>query len=545
MNKKTLLAAMILLSACTTKKQTEPQPKQQSQEQTTEYTAPDLTTNKRPAKITVTGSRIKATGQNAFYASVGSYPLHQNRENYRHFEDHSIHSVLKKPISTFSIDVDTGAYANARRMLNQGQLPPKDAVRAEEFINYFDYHYGSPKNLKKPFATRFEITPSPWNKNNHLLQIGIKGFQPPSGKRPAANLVLLIDVSGSMDSPNKLGLLKKSLKLMSGQLTAEDRVSIVVYAGAAGVILEPTPGNQKSKITTALQRLNAGGSTNGGEGIELAYQLAEQAMIKDGINRILLATDGDFNVGISNFESLKELIEKKRKSRVSLTTLGFGEGNYNDHLMEQLADAGNGNYAYIDNIKEANKVLVEQINATLLTIAKDVKLQIEFNPQQVTEYRLIGYENRQLRDEDFANDQVDAGEIGAGHSVTAIYEITLKGNPGQLPKSRYTSTTKSDKKHHNELAFLKIRYKRPNADKSLLLQWPIKKSQIKPWPQSSSDFRFATAVAAFAQKLRGSRYLGDFDYEQILELAQNNRGKDPHGYRGELIQLISLSKNLK
>ncbi len=467
----------------------------------------------------------------------------QDNENYKHFENQSVQSVFNNPISTFSIDVDTGSYANVRRMLNQGQIPRQDAVRVEEMINYFSYDYETPEGMDQPFLANTEIAPSPWNAEAHLLHIGIKGYDKPVAERPAANLVFLVDVSGSMNSPDKIGLLKSSLKLLTKQMTAEDRVSMVVYAGAAGVVLEPTAGNNQAKIAIALDKLSAGGSTNGAAGIHLAYQLAEQNLIKDGINRILIATDGDFNVGTTNFEALQELVEEKRKKGVSLTTLGFGTGNYNDHLMEQLADVGNGNYAYIDTIKEANKVLVNQINSTLFTIAKDVKIQVEFNPEVVTEYRLVGYENRQLNTEDFANDKVDAGEIGSGHTVTAIYEIVLQGNKGWLSESRYQKNV-VPKANTDEIAFLKIRYKQPDADTSQLLEWPIMKNNIKNLNEVSDEFKFAASVAAFGQILREGTYLKSFGYDDILTLASNSKGQDKFGYRGEFLQLVSLAKGL-
>ncbi|MCX7555008.1 VWA domain-containing protein [Marinicella sp. S1101] len=505
--------------------------------------------------ITVTGSRIKAVGHAAapqvsmdmlvgnvsHTAYVKMPPL--DRENYKQFENHTVQSVLDTPISTFSIDVDTGSYANVRRMLNQGQIPRKDAVRVEELINYFSYDYQAPEAMNQPFMANTELAPSPWNDNAHLLHIGIKGYEQPATARPAANLVFLVDVSGSMNSPDKLGLLKSSLKLLTNQMNKADHVAIVVYAGAAGVVLEPTRGNNQAKIAAALDQLSAGGSTNGAAGIHLAYQLAEQNMVKDGINRILVATDGDFNVGTTNFEALKELVEEKRQKGVSLTTLGFGTGNYNDHLMEQLADVGNGNYAYIDTIKEANKVLVEQINSTLFTIAKDVKIQVEFNPDVVSEYRLIGYENRQLNTEDFDNDKVDAGEIGAGHTVTAIYEIVLQGKKGWLGESRYQKQVVTNN-IQDEIAFLKIRYKQPDADNSQLLQWPIMKADIKDLGQVSDEFKFAASVAAFGQLLRDGTYLNSFGYDDVMSLARASKGADDYGYRGEFLQLVSLAKGL-
>ena len=496
-----------------------------------------------PAMETVAdAAHLSAAGQMPFMPHYRQQPP-LDRENYHHFDDHSVQSVLNNPVSTFSIDVDTGAYANVRRMLSQGQMPRQDAVRVEELINYFSYQYDAPKNRQQPFLAHTELAPSPWNPEAHLLHIGIKGYEAPKTERPAANLVFLVDVSGSMNSPDKIGLLKSSLKLLSKQMNHEDKVSIVVYAGAAGVVLEPTAGNNTQKIAQALDQLTAGGSTNGAAGIHLAYQLAEQNLIKDGINRILIATDGDFNVGTTNFEALKELVERKRENGVSLTTLGFGTGNYNDHLMEQLADVGNGNYAYIDTIKEANKVLVEQVSSTLFTIAKDVKIQIEFNPMVVSEYRLIGYENRQLNQEDFANDKVDAGDIGAGHTVTAIYEIVLEGNTGWLSDSRYQSR-ESLNKNTSEIAFLKMRYKQPDSDTSQLLQWPIMKSQIKDLNAASEDFQFAASVAAFGQLLRDGTYLKSFAYDDVITLANQAKGKDPFGYRGEFVQLVSLAKNL-
>ncbi len=499
-------------------------------------------------KIVVTGNRMKQADMSSVASLYHPTPMPtlsavQDRENYEHFNSHTVQSVLNNPISTFSIDVDTGSYANVRRMLNQGQIPRKDAVRVEELINYFSYDYQGPENVSQPFKANTELAQSPWNENAHLLHIGIKGFEKETEDRPAANLVFLVDVSGSMNSPDKLGLLKSSLKLLTKQMTAEDHVAIVVYAGAAGVVLEPTQGNNQAKIATALDKLSAGGSTNGAAGIHLAYQLAEQNMVKGGINRILIATDGDFNVGTTDFEALKELVEEKRKKGVSLTTLGFGTGNYNDHLMEQLADVGNGNYAYIDTIKEANKVLVEQINSTLFTIAKDVKIQIEFNPEVVSEYRLIGYENRQLNTEDFDNDKVDAGEIGAGHTVTAIYEIVLTGNQGWLSESRYQKNVIS-KNIENEIAFLKIRYKQPNAENSQLLQWPIMRDNIKHINQVSNEFKFAASVAAFGQLLRDGTYLKSFSYDDVMTLARESKGQDAFGYRGEFLQLVSLAKGL-
>jgi Ca-activated chloride channel family protein len=464
-----------------------------------------------------------------------------DRENYHHFDDNPVRRVVEHPVSTFSIDVDTGSYANVRRMLRAGRLPPEDAVRVEEMINYFDYDYPSPDKGGVPFNVVTEQMTTPWNPDTRLVQVGIKGYEPPAGEVPAANLVFLIDVSGSMQSKDKLELLKTSLKMLARQLDADDRVAMVVYAGATGVVLESTPGDQTAKITAALDKLRAGGRTNGAAGIELAYAQAQQGYIKDGINRVILATDGDFNVGTVDFEALKDLAERKRETGIAITTLGFGTGNYNDHLMEQLADAGNGNYAYIDTIGEARKVLVDELGSTLQTIAKDVKIQVEFNPAVVGEYRLIGYENRVLDREDFNNDRVDAGEIGAGHTVTALYEVALKGSDGErVDPLRYqdsaAETTASGQA--GELGFLRLRYKAPGGDTSQFIERPIE-NRVAGLP--SERLRFAAAVAAFGQHLRGGKYLADFDIMAIHELASQSRGEDPFGYRGEFLQLVRLA----
>jgi len=468
-----------------------------------------------------------------------------NRENYAHFSDNPLHRVAEDPFSTFSIDVDTGAYSNMRRMLHAGNRPVKDAVRTEELINYFSYGYPRPNRKATPFSITTEVGPSPWNADAHLLHIGIQGYDVPREQLPASNLVFLVDVSGSMQSPDKLELLKSALRLLVRELKADDRVSMVVYAGASGVVLETTAGDQTATIMAALDGLTAGGSTNGGAGIRLAYALAQQVFIKDGINRVILATDGDFNVGTIDFEMLKQLVEDRREAGIGLTTLGFGSGNYNDHLMEQLADAGNGNYAYIDTLSEARKALVDEMSSTLMTIAKDVKIQVEFNPAAVAEYRLIGYENRALAREDFSNDKVDAGDIGAGHSVTAIYEIVLTGSAGQRldgsryqPEHRATSST-------GELALVKLRYKQPDGETSTLIERPVQRTEIvKGIGQTSEHYRFAAAVAGLGQILRGGKYTGEFSYPEVLVLARGARGNDPFGYRGEFLQLANLASSL-
>jgi len=475
---------------------------------------------------------------------IASEPL--DRENYDHFDDNPLKRVSEFPVSTFSIDVDTGAYSNARRMLNAGRLPVRDAVRVEEFVNYFSYDYPAPDTRAQPFNIVTELGPNPWNQNTLLLHVGLKGYEVPKANIPASNLVFLIDVSGSMRSADKIGLLKSSLKMLASELRGEDTISIVVYAGASGVVLEPTSGRDKGRIIAALESLTAGGSTNGAAGIRLAYAMAEQAFVEGGINRVVLATDGDFNVGTTSFEALKDLIAQKRETGISLTTLGFGSGNYNDHLMEQLADAGNGNYAYIDTLNEARKVLVEQMSATLQTIAKDVKIQIEFNPRVVAEYRLVGYENRMLAREDFNNDRVDAGEIGAGHTVTAIYEVALVNSNGRRVDSlRYQQQTATDGGTMNEVAFLRLRYKAPDGDVSKLIERPIRKSEIKRVLNETSDnFRFSAAVAGFGQLLRGGKYMAQFGYDDVRMLANGAKGEDPFGYRGEFVSLLALAQSL-
>jgi Ca-activated chloride channel homolog len=474
------------------------------------------------------------------------YQQPNDTEKYQHLADNPVHLASEQPFSTFSIDVDTGAYANVRRFLNAGQLPPQDAVRVEEMINYFDYQYPPPSTRTEPFRVSTELSPAPWNPAALLLRVGIKGFEVAASERPAANLVFLIDVSGSMQSPDKMPLLKNSLRLLTQQLTARDKVSMVVYAGSSGVVLEPTAGDQKARILEAIDKLEAGGSTNGGEGIQRAYQLARSAQLAKGINRVILATDGDFNVGIVDFESLVDMAEQQRASGVALTTLGFGTGNYNDQLLERLADAGNGNYAYVDSLSEARKVLVSELSATLYTIAKDVKIQMEFNPAEVLEYRLIGYENRALAREDFNNDKVDAGEIGAGHRVTALYEIVRVGGKGLLEPSRYAAgdvpSRAAGKK--GELGNLRLRYKAPDGEDSKLLEFTIAASAVVPARQTSADFRFAASVAAFGQMLRGAKYTGKFTYEDVAALAKEGLGQDGESYRREFISLVKLAQVL-
>ncbi|OLU13154.1 hypothetical protein BVH01_22660 [Pseudomonas sp. PA1(2017)] len=471
-------------------------------------------------------------------------PPEASREQYQRLLANPVQSVAEAPVSTFSIDVDTGSYANVRRFLNEGRVPPAEAVRLEELVNYFPYAYPLPTG-SAPFGVGSELAVTPWNPQSRLLRIAIKASDRQVEQLPAANLVFLVDVSGSMDRPDGLPLVQSALKLLVDQLRARDRVSLVVYAGDSSVVLEPTAGSQKAQIRAAIEQLRAGGSTAGESGIQLAYQQAQKGFISGGINRILLATDGDFNVGVSDFESLKALAADKRKTGISLTTLGFGTGNYNDQLMEQLADAGDGNYAYIDNLREARKVLVEQLSSTLATVARDVKIQVEFNPAQVSEYRLLGYENRALRREDFSNDKVDAGDIGAGHSVTALYEIVPVGYPGWLEPLRYRQASPAASAA-GELAWLRIRYKAPERNDSQLLETAIEApASVAPIAKASEDLRFAAAVAAFAQQLSGGRYTGDFGWAATAALARGSRGDDPFGLRSEFVQLVELAQSLQ
>ena len=461
-------------------------------------------------------------------------------ERYQNLLDNPVYSVAQTPVSTFSADVDTGSYANVRRFLNQGRLPPDGAVRLEEMLNYFPYDYALPTD-GSPFGVTTEVAATPWNPHTRLLRIGIKASDRAVADLAPANLVFLVDVSGSMDRREGLPLVKSTLKLLVDQLRDQDRVSLVVYAGESRVVLEPTSGRDKTRIRNAIDQLTAGGSTAGASGIELAYQMARAGFIEKGINRILLATDGDFNVGVSDFDSLKQMAVDQRKSGVSLTTLGFGVDNYNEHLMEQLADAGDGNYAYIDNLREARKVLVDQLSSTLAVVARDVKLQVEFNPAQVSEYRLLGYENRALKREDFNNDKVDAGEIGAGHTVTALYEIVPKGEKGWLEPLRY-ATAPVAQSTSAELAMLRVRFKPAAGGASQLIERPIR-NETNP---ASEDLRFAASVAAFAQQLKGDgRYTGSMSLKDTAALARSARGDDPFGLRNEFVQLVEMAQSLK
>lgn len=466
----------------------------------------------------------------------------QNTEKYQTNDVNPVQAVSQAPVSTFSIDVDTGSYSNVRRFLNnEGRLPPVDAVRAEEMMNYFPYSYPQVVSAH-PFTVNIETVDSPWQAKAKLIRIGIKANDIEYRELPPANLVFLVDVSGSMDSPDKLGLVKKTLRILTDQLRPQDRVMIVTYASGEQVALTATSGKDKDKILNVINRLTANGSTSGQRAIEMAYAEAQKSFIQNGINRILIATDGDFNVGITNFETLKGMIAEKRKTGISFTSLGFGTGNYNEKLMEQLADAGDGHYSYIDNEKEAKKVVQQQLSSTLATVAQDVKIQVEFNPATVKEYRLIGYENRRLKQEDFNNDQVDAGDIGAGHTVTAMYEIIPQGVQGWLNESRYQKID-AQSGNTNEYGFLNLRYKLPGKSKSILINTPIT-AKSKPFNQASENTRFAVAVASYAQQLKGGQYNGNIQWDNIIQLAQQSMKTDDYGLKAEFVDLLKIAKSL-
>lgn len=472
----------------------------------------------------------------------GRMPAEFNTEAYDRIDDNGWQRVADKPLSTFSVDVDTASYSNTRRFLNQGQRPPKDAVRIEELLNYFSYDYPQPSS-EAPFSITTELGDAPWNARHKLVHIGLQGRRIADESMPPRNLVFLIDVSGSMMSPLKLPLVKKSLSMLAGHLTERDRVAIVVYAGASGLVLPSTSGSDRTAILAAIDALEAGGSTNGGAGIQLAYQVASQHFIQNGVNRVVLATDGDFNVGVTNQGDLLRLIEQRRTTGIFLTVLGFGMGNVKDSTLEKLADRGNGHYAYIDSVQEAQKVLVTEAGATLVTIAKDVKLQVEFNPQRVAAYRLIGYENRLLQDRDFNDDTKDAGEIGAGHSVTALYEVVPTGVPIDIPgvdPLKYQQPARTaPQAASNDLLTVKIRYKQPDGDTSRLLD-----RAIDSRARMTSNLGFASSVAAFGMLLRDSEHKGTASFQQVLSLARQHRGVDPHGHRAEFIRLVEVAATL-
>ena len=465
-----------------------------------------------------------------------------DRERYEDVDVNPVKVVADEPVSTFSIDVDTTSYANVRRFLMDGILPPKDAVRIEELINYFDYSYPLPEGEAEPFATHVSIAPSPWADGKQLMQVGVQGYDIEPEDRPPLNLTLLVDVSGSMSAPDKLPLAKQALTMLIDQMDRDDRVSIVVYAGAAGEILPPTRGSDKRKILSALDSLSAGGSTAGGEGLRLAYSLAEKGFIEDGVNRVMLLTDGDFNVGIADPEKLEDFVSRQRDTGIYLSVLGFGTGNYNDLMMQKIAQAGNGMASYVDTVNEARKVLRDDLSSNLFPIADDVKIQVEFNPARVAEYRLIGYETRMLETADFNNDKVGAGEIGAGASVTAIYEITPVGSDATLvdPLRYQSATTPVTDDPGGEFAFVKLRYKRPGGDTSALMTYPVTDADVVTRMTSAPEWaRWAAAVAGYGQLLRGDPYTGEgFGYDDVIALAQAARGEDAFGYRAEFVQLV-------
>ena len=473
-------------------------------------------------------------------------PYHdQGRDKFTSVAENAFKIVREAPVSTFSIDVDTASYSWVRASLNQNVLPQPAAVRSEEMINYFPYDYASPRSAEQPFSTNVAVFPSPFRDGRKLVRIGIKGYAINHAARPHANLVFLVDTSGSMQEPNKLPLVQQSLRMLVDELDPSDTVAIVTYAGNAGTALEPTPVSDKLKILRVIDRLDAGGSTAGAEGIRQAYALAEANFDKSGVNRVILATDGDFNVGITNQDELKGYIERERVKGVFLSVLGYGMGNYNDALMQTLAQNGNGAAAYIDTLAEARKTLVEEASSTLFPIAKDVKIQVEFNPATVAEYRLIGYETRALNRDDFDNDKVDAGDVGSGQSVTALYEVVPVGGPRTMRDLRYGAKVAAANAG-SELGYVKIRYKLPKSDTSRLISTPISRSlEVPTFAQAPQDARFAAAVAGFAEMLRGGKYSGTMSYDDVLRIANGAKGKDEYGYRAEFVQLVRAAKGAR
>ena len=493
----------------------------------------------------LTAKRISApamVSQRSYIAAEAeARPLRTDTERYQKQPENPVKAVAQEPVSTFSIDVDTGSYANVRRFLNNGRLPPKDAVRIEEIVNYFPYSYPLPQD-GRPFAVHTQTVDSPWQPEAKLIKIGIQAQDAAKKNLPPANLVFLVDVSGSMAEPDKLPLVKKTLRILTEQLRPQDKVTLITYASGEKLVLPPTSGKDKDTILRAVNALEAGGATSGERALRMAYEAAEKAYVKNGINRIILATDGDFNVGVVDTETLKSMVAEKRKSGISLSTLGFGADNYNEEMMEQIADAGDGNYSYIDSEKEAKKVLQHQLTSTLATIAQDVKIQVEFNPAAVKEYRLVGYTNRTLRNEDFNNDKVDAGDIGSGHSVTALYEIIPQGKTGWLDSSRYQKAPAADGSK-NEYAYVKVRYKLPGQSASKLIEQPVPARSI-PLAQADADTRLALAAASYAQQLRGGEYNGKLDWNAVEKMAADTRAPDPYGFIAEFKELIGIAKSL-
>lgn len=556
------LSTAILLSACTqntnsSKTENPPITEQRNREVATQdydvnYIAiePPVTTTKPIQKsISAVGtSNSKIVSSESVYTNQSRLARAPDTAQYKNYADNPIKQVAQEPLTTFSLDVDTGSYANVRRFITHGSMPPPDAVRVEEFINYFPP--ASQERLtplgNSPFAINYELTPSPWDANKTLMRVNIEAIDVDMKELPPANLVFLVDVSGSMYGPDRLDLLKSSLKLLVDEMRPQDKVSLVTYASGTRIVLEPTSGKNKAQIHQAIDQLTAGGSTAGAAGLQLAYQMAEQGYIKNSVNRILLATDGDFNVGVRNTEELKAMVARAREKGITLSTLGFGGNNYNEAMMVQIADVGNGNYSYIDNLSEAQKVLQEEMRTTLVTVAKDVKAQIEFNPSQVLDYRQIGYEKRQLRNEDFNNDKVDAGDIGAGKRVTVLYELTLAGSNPSIDPLRYQenkSVSRDDPS--TEIAFLKMRWKDPHGDKSQLASVPLTRDHLRSdFKQASTETRFLTAVAAFGQKLRNNPQLSQTSWEEISQWGEQAKGTDPNGYRSEFVKLVKLTSSL-
>jgi len=498
--------------------------------------------------VVVTSSRIHRPHLGAPSALIVTEPSFHfrpqvGRDRFPSVSENPFRVAIEEPVSTFSIDVDTASYSFVRASLNRNVLPQKAAVRTEEMINYFPYDYVSPRSAAQPFSSNVAVFPSPWSPGRKLVRIGIKGYAIRQAARPSANLVFLVDTSGSMNQPNRLPLVRQSLAMLLDQLDDDDKVAIVTYAGTAGTALEPTPAKEKAKIRAVIDGLGAGGSTAGAEGIRQAYALAERNFDPKGVNRVILATDGDFNVGITDPSELKGFVERERGKGVFLSVLGFGMGNYNDTLMQALAQNGNGAAAYIDTVAEARKTLVDEATSTLFPIAKDVKIQVEFNPATVAEYRLIGYETRMLQREDFDNDKVDAGDVGSGQTVTAVYEIVPVGGPRAIGDRRYAVPTPMARGSRGEYGFVKIRYKLPKSDTSRLISTPIdRRSEVGRFADAPRDARFAVGVAAFAELLRGGRYTGSMRYDDVLKLVSEARGEDEFGYRSELIQLIRAAR---
>ena len=498
-----------------------------------------------PAPAYEAGAALRLTGARPVRGLAAPAPP-VDREEYRAVDENPIKAVAEEPVSTFSIDVDTASYAVARRYLNDGVLPPTDAIRAEEIINYFDYEYPLPQSEQAPFAATTTLTDTPWNPDTQLLHIAVQGYDVIPEERPRANLVFLIDVSGSMGAPDKLPLALQGLRLMLGQMDRDDTIAVVVYASASGVVLEPTPVSERGRIEAALDTLSAGGSTAGGEGLRLAYALAERNFDRDAVNRVILVTDGDFNVGVTQDERLEDFVARKRDSGIYLSVMGFGRGNYNDALMQTIAQAGNGTAGYVDTLQEARRLLVEEASSTLFPIADDVKIQVEFNPARVAEYRLIGYETRALERADFNNDAVDAGEIGSGRSVTAIYEITAPDSPARMiDPLRYggDAALGDARGADGEFAFVRIRYKRPGEEESRLIETPVTDADARAFSDAGQEVRFAIAAAGYAQLLRGSDFVSDFTYDDVITAAQGARGEDPFGYRAEFVQLARLAQS--